>query len=136
VRILIAEDELTSRKIIQILLSPLGECVDVGDGLEAILAYNDAYATGSPFDLVFLDLMMPKVDGRTALKNIRKLENETGISLKDRAKVIITTSLADSYNIEKAIQLECDGYLLKPVVKEKLMDQLRKLGIPMKSEGE
>ena len=62
-RILIAEDDLVSRKFLFKFLSRYGECDLVVDGLEALDAFLISIKDDRHYDLICLDIMMPKVDG-------------------------------------------------------------------------
>ena len=73
-KILIAEDDLTSRQFISKYMSAYGECDVTVDGIEAIEAFIIGLDSKNPYDLICLDVMMPKVDGIKALKTIRELE--------------------------------------------------------------
>lgn len=129
-KILIAEDDFISRTVLQEIISPLGICHVAIDGLEAITAYKHALAKGEPYDLIFLDIMMPKLDGQEVLKKIREQEKEQKIGGSDMAKVIMVTALDDAKNIMAAlVKGSCDSYLVKPLNRAKLMGELRKLGI-------
>ena len=75
-RILIVEDDLASRKIMLKILSKYGECDVTVDGLEAVDAFMLAQKENKPYDLVCLDIMMPKLDGVNVLKVIRSLEDK------------------------------------------------------------
>lgn len=92
-RILIAEDDLTSRKFLFKFLSKYGECDMVVDGLEALDAFLMSIKDEKPYDLICLDIMMPKVDGVKVLKNIRDFEIQKNIIPENRSKVIMTTAL-------------------------------------------
>jgi len=85
-RILIAEDDYASRKFLYKFLSAYGECDITIDGIEAVDAFMLALDEGKPYDLVCLDIMMPKLDGTRALKAIRDVEKQRGIE-GDRYKV-------------------------------------------------
>ena len=62
-KILIAEDDRISRNFLQKFMQTYGE-VDVAvDGMEAVDLYMDSIKNNSPYDLLCLDIMMPKVDG-------------------------------------------------------------------------
>ena len=74
-KIMIADDDFVCRMLLQKLLSPLGECVTVINGLEAINAFRVALSEKAPFDLLCLDIMMPEMDGQDALKAIRRIEH-------------------------------------------------------------
>ena len=126
-RMLIAEDDYTSRVMLQRLLLPYGECTVAVNGQEAVEAFRIGIEEGRPFDLVCLDIMMPEMDGHEALDRIRELEREKGIEAADQVKVIMTTALADIHNVRKAIRKKCRAYLIKPYDKQKLLDTLRSL---------
>ncbi len=79
------------------------------------------------YDLICLDVMMPEMDGHTALGEIRQLEEQDGITVGHGSKVIMTTALSDSQNVIGAFKEDCDAYMVKPVERAKLLRQLRKL---------
>ena len=128
-RALIAEDNYTSRILIQRLLAPHAECTVVVNGEKAVEAFLRAFYDGRPYDLICLDLMMPEMDGHTALTRIREIEKERGIEEAACVKVIMTTAHADVENVRKAIREKCQGYLIKPYDKQKLLDKLTSLGL-------
>jgi len=128
-KILITEDEFTSRRLLQKLLSAYGECDVASNGREAVEALQIALNEGQPYDLVCLDIMMPEMDGHEALKRIREVEAEKGIVGLDGVKVIMTTALGDSKNIFSAFRAGCEGYIIKPLDKKKLVNELKKLGL-------
>lgn len=125
---LIVEDDFVSRQILVEHLSSFGRCDVAVDGEEAVQAVRLALNNGTPYDLICLDIMMPKMDGQTALKVIREIEEESGIFLGDGAKIIMTTALSDSVNIIKAFKSNCEAYLSKPISRDKLIEQLVKFG--------
>jgi len=128
-RILIVEDDFVSRRLLQMILSPYGSC-DIGvDGKEALEAFGLAWEESQPYDLICLDIMMPEMDGQEALKEIRELEAEKGIHGLNGVKIIITTALDDRKNIIKAFKGQCEAYLVKPINKERLLEQIRALGL-------
>ena len=128
-RILIAEDDLVSRKFLYKFMSQYGECDLVVDGLEALDAFLMSVKDNNPYDLICLDIMMPKVDGVKALKAIRDLESQKGILPGKRAKVIMTTALAETQLVQDAFKIGCEAYAAKPIDIEKLTDVLEKLRI-------
>ena len=87
-RILIAEDDFASRKVILKFLSVYGDCDVTVDGMEAIDAFMMALEEGDPYDLICLDVMMPIMDGYQALKNIRDIEKEHNVPEDKMAKVL------------------------------------------------
>lgn len=94
-KFLIVEDDFGSRKLIQALLRSYGQCDVVVDGNEGVEAFRLAWEENSPYDLVLLDIMMPKLDGQEALREIRHIEREIGVAPDDEVKVIMTTALED-----------------------------------------
>lgn len=128
-RILIAEDDFASRKVLLKFLSTFGECDVTVDGMEAIDAYLMALEEENPYDLVCLDVMMPIMDGYQALKNIRDIERERNIPEEDMAKVIMTTALNEEKNVKKAFELGCTVYCAKPIDMDKLKSMLETLGL-------
>ncbi len=128
-KILVTEDDFASRKAMQAFLSPYGDCDVSVNGFETIEAFKDALNEGEPYDLICLDILMPEMDGREALKAIRQTEREHGIDPSDLVKVIMTTSKDSAQEIAEAFGTGCDVYILKPVKKEKLYEEMRKLAL-------
>jgi two-component system chemotaxis response regulator CheY len=75
-KILIVEDDSISRKILYKFMSEYGECDITVDGMEGLDAYLIALNEGNAYDLICLDIMMPKVDGVKVLKTIREIEKQ------------------------------------------------------------
>ena len=124
---LIVEDDFTNRLLLQELLKSYGLChvaVDGKEGADAALLALDA---GEPYDLICLDIMMPEMDGQEALREIRDNEEARGVLSTKGSKIIMTTALGDVKSVNAAFTSLCDGYLTKPINKEKLVEELRKL---------
>lgn len=128
-KILIAEDDLVSRNFLNKFLSKYGECDLVVDGLETIDAFLMAVKDKAPYQLICLDIMMPKVDGVKALKAIRDLEKQHGIAPENRAKIIMTTALADAQLVRTAFEYGSEAYAAKPIDTKKLIEVMEKLGL-------
>ena len=126
-KILIVEDDFASRKMLQKYLSPYGECDVVVDGQEALDAFSLALTEETPYDLICLDIMLPKIDGQDVLRQIRTIEKEKGIEGLDGVKIIMTTALGDTKNIMDAFKNQCEGYLQKPIERVRLIQEIRKL---------
>ncbi|MDI3537868.1 MAG: response regulator [Eubacteriaceae bacterium] len=128
-KILIVEDDMISRRFLSKFLSRYGECDVVVDGMEALDAYLIAEKEADPYDLICLDIMMPKIDGVKVLKAIRDFEAQRGISKEDRVKIIVTTALSDTEFVNQAFELGCEAYAAKPLDTEKLVEVLKELGV-------
>jgi len=127
-RILIVDDDVTSRIIIYTFLTKYGECDIAASGMEALSAFDLAIQGSSPYDLVTLDVNMPAPDGLQVLSMIRDRESKLGIPRKQRAKIIMTTSLCDDQSITTAASRGCDCYLVKPIAWDTLNSVLRSMG--------
>ncbi|AWW25188.1 response regulator [Acetobacterium sp. KB-1] len=128
-KILIVEDDMVSRRFLGKFLAQYGECVIVVDGMEALDAYLIAIKEEDPYDLICLDIMMPKVDGVKVLKAIRDFEVQRGILPEEKVKIIIITALADTEFVNTAFDLGCEAYAAKPVDTDKLVEVMNKLGV-------
>lgn len=128
-RVLIAEDDMASRKFLYKFLSVYGDCDVTVDGMEAIDAFLLAWDEENPYDLICLDIMMPKVDGLKALKTIRDLEQHKGIDDSRRVKIIMTTALNAQQTVMDSFQSGCEGYAAKPIDTQKLLEVIKKLGL-------
>jgi two-component system chemotaxis response regulator CheY len=129
VKTLIVEDEITSRVMLREILKRYGLPHVAMNGKEAVNAVRAALQAKDPYDLICLDIMMPEMDGQEALKRIRQLEAEAGVTAEKRAKVIMTTAWADRGTVLEAIQSQCDYFLVKPIDSRVLLDELRQLGL-------
>ncbi len=134
-KFLIVEDICMVRKLLQRLLTPLGECVSAENGKEALLLFNHAWLKEERFDAIFLDLMMPEVSGDQVLKEIRQMENKLGVDPDDQTKIVIVTALHDPQNVINAIKNECDAYITKPFDKKIIYETVNKLGLMETNES-
>jgi len=128
-RALVVEDDFTSSKILQRLLVSNFETDIAVDGVEAINAFKSAHEKNAHYDVIFLDIMMPKKDGHQVLKDIREYELENKIDGTSSAKIIMTTALDDSKNVLSAFKSGCEGYIVKPYNKQKIFEKLEELGL-------
>lgn len=127
---LIVEDDYTSRRLLQRILSMYGSCETAVDGEEAVEAVRRAFAENYPYDLICMDIMMPKIDGNEALVKIREMERQKGIAAFQEVKVIMTTALGDPKTVMKSLyQGGATVYLVKPIGKQALLGELRKMNL-------
>jgi len=124
---LIAEDDFTSRLLLQEFLKKYGTSHVAVNGKEAVEAVQASLEADEPYDLICLDIMMPEMDGQEALRQIRGLEEKKGILSTHGAKIVMTTILGDHKNMIAAFAGLCDAYLTKPIKKVDLLEQMRDL---------
>ena len=126
---LAVEDDFTSRLLLRKILGPYGEAHAAANGQEAVNAFRLAVEEKQPYDLVCLDIMMPGMDGHAVLSEIRKIEESNNTAVGSTARVVMTSALGDPENVLAAFRNQCEGYLVKPIDKAKLLEQLRSLGL-------
>jgi signal transduction histidine kinase/CheY-like chemotaxis protein len=116
-RILLAEDNAVNQRLASRLLEKRGHSVVVaGNGREALEALKKGH-----FDLVFMDVQMPVMDGLEATAAIRKKEGASGAHLP----VVALTAHAMKGDREKCLAGGMDGYLSKPIRPQELDEILK-----------
>ena len=125
---LIAEDGFTGRRVLHGILSKFGPCDGFSNGVEALDAFKLVVGQADQqYDLVCLDIMMPFMTGQEVLKEIRKIEKLNGIQSENAVKVIMTTGMANLENVKQAFTQQCEGYLLKPIDHDRLIEKIKEL---------
>ena len=111
VRVLLAEDNLTNRKVAQVVLEGMGVRVDIAtNGEEAVRKFRE-----SEYDVVFMDCQMPVMDGFEATRLMRTFE------LADQhTPIIALTARAMPEDRQACLDCGMDEYLRKPVAKDTL----------------
>jgi CheY-like chemotaxis protein len=118
-RILVAEDSPFNQKLALGVLGKRGhELTVANNGHEAV-----ALAASRDFDLIFMDIQMPEMDGLEATKRIRARERETG----GRVPIIAMTAQAVKGMRERCLSVGMDDYLVKPVRAREIYDKLESL---------
>jgi signal transduction histidine kinase/CheY-like chemotaxis protein len=116
-KILVAEDNLVNQKLARKVLEKIGHTVTIANnGREAL-----AYCEREKFDVVFMDLQMPEMDGLTATAEIRSRPD-----LADQ-KIYAMTAHAMTSDKEKCLAIGMNGYLTKPLQMEELRKVLNEI---------
>lgn len=123
-RILLVEDDFASRLLLQTFLSGHGDCHVAVNGREAVEAFGSAYERGQRYDLICMDVMMPEMDGREAVRQIRALEETHGVSSSCGVKIIMTTAVNDIKEVSLCFGELCDAYLTKPIDLNQLLNRM------------
>ncbi|MCV3270112.1 response regulator [Roseobacter sinensis] len=116
-RVLAAEDNKTNQLVLRKMLKEVD--VDLkfaNNGLEAV----DAYTDFEP-DLIFMDISMPKMDGKEATKTIREIESETG---RHVPIIALTAHAMEGDNVD-ILAVGLDHYMSKPVRKAEMLGHIR-----------
>ena len=120
--VLVAEDNEINALLIRSLLTKLGHRpVITTDGEQALESWVAAETAGAPYDLVLMDVQMPKLDGIETTKQIRA--REAARSLRHTPIIALTanTLVDDRY---ACFEAGMDGFLVKPLDRDKLADAL------------
>lgn len=117
-KILLAEDNLVNQKVASRILSKLEYgCEVAANGLEAVAAL-----TRQDFNLIFMDMQMPEMDGLAATRTIRELPE---LAAK-QPLIIAMTANALKGDKERCLEAGMDDYISKPVKKEQIREMLEK----------
>jgi PAS domain S-box-containing protein len=123
--VLVAEDNEINALLIRSLLSRLGHRVVIAtNGAAALESWLAAKSAGTPYDLVLMDVQMPELDGIEAAQRIRALEaGQPG----RRTPILALTANALVEHRYACFEAGMDGFLIKPVDREKLVEALAEL---------
>lgn len=100
-KILVVEDDLSIQAVLHDFLEDAGYGVTIAsNGAEALKE-----ASARPFDLILLDIMLPRIDGHGVCRTIRQ---------KSDVPIIMLTALDDEQNQMKGLDLQADDYITKP----------------------
>ena len=117
-RALVVEDYFINQEVTQDILELMGVDVQVAEnGREALELYENG-----KYDLIFMDIQMPEMDGYQTTREIRRAE----ISGEQRVPIIALTANALSGDREKCLEAGMDDYLSKPIEAEKIEEVLKK----------
>jgi len=129
-RMLIVDDDPVTSRLLKGILSPYGECDIVSDGNDAIQGFLAAHEKKRPYDLICMDIMMPKMNGNIALIQIREIEKKMGIKNSDEVRVIMISDLGDGKSVTKAYyEGGATSYIVKPIDRENLLKEIHDLGL-------
>ena len=107
-RVLAAEDNTVNQLVLKTLLHQIGvDPTVVDNGEDAVAAWEN-----EPWDLILMDIQMPRMDGPTATRKIRQLEAALG---RDRTPIIALTANAMSHQVAEYAAVGMDGFVAKPI---------------------
>lgn len=115
IKILITDDSILARKQLKDIISTLGSPVfiEAKDGQDAI----DKYKEEKP-DLVFLDIVMPKKDGNTAIEEI--------IAFDPKATIVIASSVGTQSQLKLALEAGAKDFIQKPLNKDQVISVIQR----------
>lgn len=118
-RVMIVDDAEFMRMIIRDILLMHGHEVvaEIGDGEEAIQTYLEIKP-----DIVLMDIIMPDMDGKEALKRLLIMDPE--------AKVVMCSSLGQQALITESMKIGAMGFIVKPFEPDGMLDVIKKIAEP------
>ncbi|MDT8447784.1 MAG: response regulator [bacterium] len=128
-RALIIEDDVHSAQLLQKMLDPWTRAEVALSGSEGLVKIETGIAEGTPFELIFLDILMPDLDGREVLTNLRRIEAEADI---EEAVVVMATQRDDAESVITSFSQGAHHYFLKPYDQGVLAELLSELGLSRK----
>jgi len=115
-RMLVMEDNPTVAGLLNYILSKHGECAVCEAGTEGLAYFRACWDRGEPLDLIVLDLCLPDLDGDEVLRAIRRDDAARGLRPPNHhCLVLMNTASLDLDRMKAALIMEPDGYLLKPI---------------------
>jgi CheY-like chemotaxis protein len=119
-RILLAEDVEVNREIVLALLEPTGLFIDCAEnGAEAVKLYSEV---PGKYDMIFMDVQMPEVDGYEATRRIRALDAPQAKTVP----IVAMTANVFREDVAKCLEAGMNDHVGKPLNFEELLDRLRK----------
>jgi signal transduction histidine kinase/ActR/RegA family two-component response regulator len=116
-RVLAAEDNTVNQLVLKTLLNQIGiDPVVVSNGAEAVIAWEE-----NDWDVILMDVQMPKMDGPTAARAIRAQELDSG---RYRTPIIALTANVMSHQLAEYITAGMDGHVAKPIEAGRLFEAL------------
>ncbi|MCX8021814.1 MAG: response regulator [Syntrophorhabdaceae bacterium] len=119
-KILIAEDNEDNRMLLWAYFKNTPHIIHLAEN--GAIALEKFKNNMGEFDLVFMDMQMPVMDGYTATSMMRKWEEENGL---ERTPIVALTAHAMKEDAEKSLKAGCDGHITKPIKKAQLFDAIR-----------
>ena len=127
-RFLIVDDSPVIRTMLRQVLSQFGAVVEAENGQLAVSVFREHAGRDVCFDMIFMDINMPVMDGITAARGIRKIEmlkrrmNITDIPFSHI--IIQTTEGGLDKVVDAHKQARCNGYIVKPYTQEAIADRV------------
>ena len=114
-KILVCDDSIRARRQLKNVISIFGNpsIIEASDGLEAVSLFKEEMP-----DLVFLDLVMPNLDGMEALKQM--------LAIKADAKIVIVSSVGTKDTLLEAVKLGAREFIQKPFSEFQIINALTK----------
>lgn len=129
-KILIVDDSKSAQLKIHSILSQYGLCDQAYNGVEALEYFQVALAGNDLYDLVVMDIVMPKMNGIEAAKEIIKIQDRHNIPDAKRTHIIMLTGKTDPAHLMQAhFEAGVSAYLTKPFEDKTLIEAMNNMGL-------
>ncbi|MBT4289826.1 MAG: response regulator [Deltaproteobacteria bacterium] len=125
-KILIVDDNKQIQNLLAHILESHEELGFADDGEKGLMQYQKSIEEEKPYDLIFLDIMMPKMDGFEMLRQLRIWEDNNS-NIENKVKIAMLSSIGSPNNMLTCFEEGCDYYLVKPIIKSELTEIIDKV---------
>jgi two-component system, chemotaxis family, chemotaxis protein CheY len=132
VKILIVDDEMAALTKMKILMAPYGACTLATNAVQALQLCAKAILGGTPFEMVTIDIQLGDASGHDLLNAIKQLENKEN---SPPSKKLMVTASGTRENLMKAHAKGCDGFIVKPVMRDALEQKMQSMGFAPQGSG-
>ena len=132
-RFLIAEDNKQDRGLLEKMLCGYGEYDIAGNGQQAFQMFKTACQQGNPYDLIFLDIIMPEIEGDQVLVMIREWE-KNNLEEDTPVQIVMATSKTDADTIFASYDQKCQHFIMKPYMKFDIEEVMAKMGFSLSED--
>lgn len=129
-RFLLVDDDERFAMLVAKKLEKYAKCVISTAGDDAILQFEHHMREGSPFQAIFMDIEMPKMNGHEVVSEMRRIEKQNKIDPLEAFKLIMLTAHKDVKNVSTSFFKDgADAYVHKASLKEKLVEELKRVKV-------
>ncbi len=131
---LIVEDNSQDSKLLSRMLKNYGHSDFAENGQDAFETFKQASAAEEPYDVIFLDIMMPGMDGNEVLRKIRQWE-KNNLGGEKPVQIVMASSKSDTDTIISSYDDGCQHFFMKPYDKQDLYRLMEKMGFEKISDS-
>ncbi len=130
-KFLLVDDDESIILFLDRLLAPFAQCDSATSGGEALDLFRKQLDVGGrPYDVVFMDILMPEKDGHQTVEEMRRIEADRKVRAADEFKLVMITCVDDVKDVSKAFfKGYASSYIVKPFDRDKVLGELRDNGI-------
>ncbi len=129
-KFLLVDDDESILLFLKTTLAEYAHCVAAANGEEAISAFEAALADGNPFTAVFMDIVMPGMDGNQVVRRLREIESAERSDETRGFKLVMISVCTDTQNVSDSFFYgQAAAYIPKPLRQEVLLRELRRIDL-------